>query len=96
MKYTVLLSVLIFSISAAAEYKQQWVPAPDRMLFTLIFDSDGVIMGTDALLWPDGRSAMIRYIKIKDSFYRFVDYRSAILFRNRKFLLETKKVTTIQ
>lgn len=84
MKYVVILFLLAFSISTAAESKQQWVPAPGKMLFTLIFDSDGEIVGTDSITWSGG-GAMVLYIKTKNSFYRCVDYHKLSVSGNLSF-----------
>lgn len=53
----------------------QWVIQPGKSIYSILYDEGGVIESTDALPWPDGRSALIIYIRTDNAFYRCVDYK---------------------
>lgn len=90
LKIMILYAFAVGSVNGA-ESQQQWEPVPGQMLFSLIFDSDGKIVGTDSLSWPDGRSAMVQYIKTKGSFYRCIDYHDVSFSETGNFCWKLKK-----
>lgn len=77
--------------SVNAEYQRQWEPEPGQMLYSLIFDLDGEIVATGSLTSPDGRSALVHYIKTKDFFYRCIDYQNQSFTETGHFCWKLKK-----
>jgi hypothetical protein len=69
-----MLAVAISLTCSAQSYKTQWEAEPGKMLYHLIFGMKGKVVSTDAISWPDGRSATIQYIKTDATMYKCVDF----------------------
>ncbi len=84
-------SCLLCGLAQGAVYQPQWEPDPGTMLYSLLFQMDGEIVGTDSLAWPDGRSAMYQYIKTDKGLYRCVDYHDESFVETGNFCWKLKK-----
>ena len=92
IKALVALLLLIGSSAHCGEfYTPQWEPTPGVMLYWLVVESDGEIIGTDSLSWPDGRSALFQYVKTKDGLYRCVDYHDEAFRETGNMCYKSKK-----
>ena len=73
-----LITGLVISLkSPAQEVPTQWEAQPGLAVHEIISNKGGKIISTDALPWPDGRSALILYIKTKTEVFRCVDWKQS-------------------
>jgi hypothetical protein len=63
----------------------QWELRPGLSTYALLQSRGGELVSTSALPWPDGRSALILYIKAAGSYFQCVDYKDAS-FQNTGFI----------
>jgi hypothetical protein len=77
--------IILVLMSAAAGYaaaqapNDPWTALPSTTAHDLTVTFRAVLISSDALGWPDGRSALITYWRggPSDAYYRCVDYKDA-------------------
>lgn len=88
--FTVLVvaSLLISALVRADSLEPQpdhWQLRPELTAHELLSNQGAQLISTDAVSWPDGRSALILYIQTGKELYRCVDFRDAS-FRANGFI----------
>jgi hypothetical protein len=83
MKLVSMITLVLVSAAAidavAQTPKDPWHALPGTTAHDLIVTYGAVLVSSDALGWPDGRSALITYWRggPSDTYYRCVDYKDA-------------------
>ena len=53
----------------------QWEMIPGLSAHMIVAEKSGTLVSSDALPWPDGRSALITYYRASDGIYRCTDFK---------------------
>lgn len=70
-----LILTLQLNNAIANEIPKQWANVFGVSTFDVVNNMNGKIIQSSSVSWPDGRSALILYLKTAKDIYRCVDYK---------------------